>query len=267
MNGEGRREERESLAALQGAHHSSRGSAPQEPAQYWLIGIRDPIIASDLRHRAGAIVAARAPRRAANAAEQIAMTEEGARMALREFRDAHGVEWKVWATIPEASALVRVDYGSLGGLAEGWLTFECTGVRKRLAPVPAGWDGLSESELEEYCRQAKVPPPRRSARTAAGEGDASAPRSAVDLNALDPSAPARTFTSESGRLWRVVEHERSVPILHHDAHDARTMTEFVLRFSSDSEVLELRTYPMAWARLMDDELRRLAAHADRVRAV
>ena len=185
-------------------------------------------------------------------------------MALREFRDARGVEWKVWATIPEASAVVRVDYGSLGALEGGWLTFECSDVRKRLAPVPADWDTLPDTELERWCSEAKAPPPRRSSRTAAAPADTASPRQPTDLNALDRSAPTRTFTGAGGVLWRVAEHECSVCNPGATGADSARRTEFVLRFSSGAEVLELRTYPMAWVRLADDELLRLVREAERV---
>ena len=186
-------------------------------------------------------------------------------MALREFRDANGVEWRVWATIPETSALGRVDYGPLGGLEAGWLTFECAEGRRRLAPFPADWHTLTDAELERFCLEAKAPPLRR-ART----GDPVArndtpPRAPMELSALDPSSPARTFTDAAGRSWRVTEHECVTRVASDDvAMTGRTTIRFILRFSSESGVFELGTYPMAWSRLSDAQLLRLAGHAERV---
>jgi hypothetical protein len=37
---------------------------------------------------------------------------------------------------------------------EGWLTFESDGQKRRLAPVPAGWEELPGSRLELLCRMA-----------------------------------------------------------------------------------------------------------------
>ena len=184
-------------------------------------------------------------------------------MALREFRDANGVEWRVWATIPAAAALVKVASGSLGNLEGGWLTFECVDGRKRLAPFPSNWDTLPDAELERFCGEAKAPPPRRVARPASASSEAGAARGSTDLTALDPSTPARTFTGASGRLWRVTEHERVAG--REEAGVARASAQFVLRFTSDSEVLELTEYPMAWARLADAQLLRLIRQAERVR--
>ena len=185
-------------------------------------------------------------------------------MALREFRDAHGVEWRVWATFPEANASAPGRRAGLGELEHGWLTFECTEGRRRLAPFPADWDSLPDEELARWCSQAKTPPPRRSTHfVALAEGRLN-PRPPAELTPLDPAAPARTFTGASGRLWRVTEHECTVAVgSGSSAQDS--VTCFVLRFVCETEVLELRTYPMAWARLDDAQLLRLARRAERVR--
>ena len=185
-------------------------------------------------------------------------------MALRQFRDARGVAWTVWATLPETAAPLRFDQRPLGDLEHGWLTFECAEGRRRLAPFPADWDTLTDEELERCCREAKAPPPRRSARAPAATSDP-AGRAAPGLATLDPSAPARTFVGSSGRMWRVAEHECTVGGGRGGDAGERTVTHFVLRFTSGSEVLELRTYPMAWARLDDGQLLKLARQAERVR--
>jgi hypothetical protein len=185
-------------------------------------------------------------------------------MALREFRDANGVEWRVWATIPETSALVRVAYGPLGGLEAGWLTFECVKGRKRLAPVPTGWDTLSDAELERWCSEATAPPARRSRRDETADRDQAGIGAPIDGAALDPSTPARTFTGDRGRLWRVTEHQSTVRDPSND-QESRTVSYFTLRFTSESDVLELRSYPMAWSRLGDADLLELLRQAEIVK--
>lgn len=67
---------------------------------------------------------------------------------IREFIDAAGVRWRVWSTIPFAIA------GVAEALRLGWLTFEATGVRRRLAPIPRDWEDAPESRLREYCSTA-----------------------------------------------------------------------------------------------------------------
>jgi hypothetical protein len=46
-------------------------------------------------------------------------------------------------------------------LARGWIAFECGDERRRIAPIPAGWEELPESRLRELWRDAEQLPPRR----------------------------------------------------------------------------------------------------------
>jgi hypothetical protein len=39
------------------------------------------------------------------------------------------------------------------GYEDGWLTFECAGQRRRLTPIPPGWDTLPDLTLAELCRR------------------------------------------------------------------------------------------------------------------
>lgn len=39
-------------------------------------------------------------------------------------------------------------------LARGWLTFQSGAVRRRLAPIPSGWQELPDVELAVLCRSA-----------------------------------------------------------------------------------------------------------------
>lgn len=71
-------------------------------------------------------------------------------MALRTFLDADGVEWTAWDTIPQSRVLHDGAAATLTvseGFENGWLSFECTVGKRRLAPIPAGWDTCPEAEL------------------------------------------------------------------------------------------------------------------------
>ena len=46
------------------------------------------------------------------------------------------------------------------GLGRGWLAFQSDDERRRLAPIPAGWESLSESELRALWAAAQVVPKR-----------------------------------------------------------------------------------------------------------
>ena len=71
-------------------------------------------------------------------------------MAVREFTDSAGMDWRVWDTIPLEGRLLRPE------LREGWLTFESTLGRFRLAPVPDGWERAPTAKLELLCRLARA---------------------------------------------------------------------------------------------------------------
>ena len=108
-------------------------------------------------------------------------------MGHRSFTDTAGVVWNVWDVLPQwterrsgerrrsdpndavdppvlerrgkgnrragsADTGARVRIAS--GLSRGWLAFEADGDKRRLAPIPAGWEDLDESQLAELCRRA-----------------------------------------------------------------------------------------------------------------
>ena len=91
-------------------------------------------------------------------------------MALRRFRSAEGREWQVWETYPSRNlnrtaldrymanqpvkdgvqpVAVRPQY------SRGWLTFLAGGERRRLVPIPAGWETADDAHLRLYLGNAK----------------------------------------------------------------------------------------------------------------
>lgn len=72
----------------------------------------------------------------------------GASVPIREFTDANGVTWKVWSTVPFTA-------GVLGSMRGGWLTFDAVDSRRRLVPIPDGWEQASLANLREYCLRAQ----------------------------------------------------------------------------------------------------------------
>lgn len=79
-------------------------------------------------------------------------------MAYREFTDDGGRAWRVWDTYPQKRELVSP------GFQDGWLSFEADGEKRRLAPVPPGWEEGTEVHLRVLLRAA--------GGTAAGSGQA-----------------------------------------------------------------------------------------------
>jgi hypothetical protein len=84
-------------------------------------------------------------------------------MAILEFIDSNGVNWRVWNTVPSSRATLSGEFES------GWLTFESPAGRKRLAPVPPNWETATPDRLELMCRAA-TDVVRRTRETPAEEG-------------------------------------------------------------------------------------------------
>lgn len=87
-------------------------------------------------------------------------------MTYREVIDSQGRLWEVWEVRPTEierrqpttndRRSVPRDFSDrrgsfqlrlLGGMREGWLTFQCGAERRRLAPIPQGWTTLSDETL------------------------------------------------------------------------------------------------------------------------
>ncbi|MFL5501188.1 MAG: hypothetical protein ACJ79Q_08145 [Gemmatimonadaceae bacterium] len=103
-------------------------------------------------------------------------------MSYRTFVDRDGSYWQVWDSQPtrverraadrrRASVLVwrgperrvsgdrrvtsqrRITLSE--GYGSGWLTFESLSEKRRLIPIPAHWEDLSQGELRGLCDKAK----------------------------------------------------------------------------------------------------------------
>ena len=81
-------------------------------------------------------------------------------MAIREFTDSRGVTWRVWRTKPRAGSVYDET------LRGGWLTFESSQGRRRLAPIPSGWADATPERLDLMCRAAEAVTVRRPGRPA-----------------------------------------------------------------------------------------------------
>ena len=112
-------------------------------------------------------------------------------MAFRTFTDSAGQEWQVYDVVPRPDERRRYDRRSskvavpepvsdmdrdqredddrrltvgrqspLAGLKEGWLAFESGEDRRRLSPIPEGWETATDAELERYREAAREVRPR-----------------------------------------------------------------------------------------------------------
>lgn len=76
-------------------------------------------------------------------------------MAYAEFSDREGKQWRVWYTRPR---LAEVLSSLPPDWKDGWLTFESDGDKRRLAPVPRGWEDFSPARLDLLRRMAEPAP-------------------------------------------------------------------------------------------------------------
>jgi hypothetical protein len=87
---------------------------------------------------------------------------------LRAFTDSTGVEWRVWDVLPTAGIGDIGPEALTGSLkntafANGWLCFESPTEKRRLAPIPPGWEFQEGMSLDEL-RRAATPVPTRDQR-------------------------------------------------------------------------------------------------------
>jgi hypothetical protein len=87
---------------------------------------------------------------------------------LRGFTDSTGVEWRVWEVFPTKAGtptgMEKFSQSSIKNtaFAEGWLCFESLREKRRLAPIPSGWERLEIPVLEQLCVSATPVSLRRS---------------------------------------------------------------------------------------------------------
>jgi hypothetical protein len=103
-------------------------------------------------------------------------------MPHRRFVDSRQTQWEVWDVEPgdterRTHAADRRRSGRKSDerrhrqdqtrvrlkseLTSGWLAFESKHDRRRLAPIPIGWEAMDASDLERLCEQATPVPPMR----------------------------------------------------------------------------------------------------------
>ncbi|MDB4879872.1 MAG: hypothetical protein JWL60_1318 [Gemmatimonadetes bacterium] len=99
-------------------------------------------------------------------------------MTLRTVVDADGVTWELWEVQPSLVEKRDASDGAPGNSAErrrvrsvrmrvspdmreGWLAIRSHTERRRIAPIPAGWQELSDEALLRLVARADSPGPRR----------------------------------------------------------------------------------------------------------
>ena len=186
-------------------------------------------------------------------------------MAVREFTDSRGREWRVWEVVPESINARTKEEDFLASMyITGWLVFETKEEddKRRLYPVPARWTELPVAELEVLLQKAEIVPPRKlDAEKMTGEAAARdmerasqfLERAADDPHRSRKSAREETpditdlevqriFRYPGGRLWAVG--------LAYTDRSGRP----VLRFSTGSREIDMRDWPKEWPDYSDEKL-------------
>jgi hypothetical protein len=199
---------------------------------------------------------------------------EGA-MAVREFIDSSGREWRVWDVRPESIHPPTKTEDYLADMYHtGWLVFETKteDEKRRLPEMPTGWSELPDKGLEVLLGRADVIPPRRlrALREARGEEAARQQERAAErarkLADLPPASHStlpeedrpdvtdlgvvRTIRYPGGRYWTVCV------IQYPEAGGAP-----VLRFTAGAREIDLRDWPKDWADYPDERLVELLRRA------
>jgi hypothetical protein len=88
-------------------------------------------------------------------------SETAAPGAHRLFDDARGVRWDAFAIYPSTMTAARVRLPE--PYQGGWLSFDSPDEKRRLSPIPDGWQSLPDDALRVLCGKAEIVPRRTGA--------------------------------------------------------------------------------------------------------
>jgi hypothetical protein len=139
-------------------------------------------------------------------------------MPYRELADDDGDAWIVFSTQPRSGANVRPQY------ADGWLSFQRGAERRRVAPIPSGWDAAGDDQLRLWLRSSEVVAvstefedailgmgtERSGPPVARGDGAAGDPKAGDILPAAEPHGQSSEAPGPAGRLQKSVERIREM---------------------------------------------------------
>ena len=116
-------------------------------------------------------------------------------MGLREFRDNAGVVWQVWTVTSDVLDKRTAAEDYMRDWQDGWLCFEHSGARKRLAQFPPDWESLPEEKLQGLLDQAQAVKQRKSGATSGeyavtgDQGSSSASNRPAEGDRSEPTPP------------------------------------------------------------------------------
>lgn len=186
-------------------------------------------------------------------------------MAVREFTAGDGRRWRAWDVTPESiEPLTRAEDYLADCYRDGWVVFESFdgADKRRLYPPPYAWEHRSDAQLVDLLGRAEILLPRRQVRF---RGDTvlpadlppSVPERVADAVPRDAEGDidmrylrvVRTFAFPRGDVWRATLVEQDPGIAP------------VLRFASESRIVDLTRWPKDWVDFSDDRLIELLRQA------
>ena len=188
-------------------------------------------------------------------------------MSVREFTARDGRMWRAWDDAPESiEPLTRAEDYLADCYRDGWVVFESFdgAGKRRLYPPPYAWAHRSDEQLEDLLERAEILRPRHQVRFRGDEVlpadlPPSVPRRVAEDIPRDRDGDldlrylrvVRSFAYPRDVVWRatIVETDRgSAP---------------VLRFASESQIVDLVQWPKDWVDSSDDRLIALLKEAER----
>lgn len=174
-------------------------------------------------------------------------------MAVREFTDSSGREWRAWDIKPEEIHPVTKGEDYLADCyVTGWVVFETkTGDEKRrLCPWPIKWMDETERGLRRLLAMADVVPAHRVREERESGADAVlAQEQALDIPVSADEADVtdlevvRTFRYPGGRFW-------TVNVVRHPEDGGAP----VLRFTAGARWIDVTSWRKDWPDQPDDVL-------------
>ena len=188
-------------------------------------------------------------------------------MAVREFTARDGRRWRAWDVAPESiEPLTRSEDYLADCYRDGWVVFESFdgAGKRRLYPPPYGWEHRTDGQLEDLLDRAEILQPRHQVRFRGNDVIPADLPPSVPLRVADEIPRdregdidlrylrvVRSFAYPRDVVWRatVVETDR----------DAAP----VLRFASESRIVDLPNWPKDWVDSSDERLITLLKEAER----